>query len=146
MVNYEDNCKVVVSIFWPKKQLLVLAHLNFEIRQQNSYAAACPLAKLVWRWRTRPDAARRARLQEGVQTARDRLRPNSAGPRSHTHAAPARAAHMAQVVHGAAKRARRTTRHQLTSSLLSSERVVPGSPIACIRLNRRVLTWLYKRT
>ena len=41
MVNYEDNCKVIVSIFWPKKQLLVLAHLNFEIRQQNSYASSC---------------------------------------------------------------------------------------------------------
>jgi hypothetical protein len=27
--------------------------------------AACPLAKLVWRWRSRTDAARRARLQEG---------------------------------------------------------------------------------
>jgi len=63
MVNYEDNCKVIVSIFWPKKQLLVLAHLNFEIRQQNSYASSCwryarkylhPSAGIFWRcfcWR-----------------------------------------------------------------------------------------------
>ena len=28
--------------------------------------ATCPLAKLVWRWQSRTDAARRARLQEGA--------------------------------------------------------------------------------
>jgi hypothetical protein len=89
--------------------------------------AACPLAKLVWRWRTRTDAARRARLQEGVDgTSEMRTEhcgmsistpgaylyawcvnfPEIGGSRSHTHVAPARfarCAHMTQAVHGARK-------------------------------------------
>ena len=89
--------------------------------------AACPLAKLVWRWRSRTDAARRAHLQEGDHGTSEMRTKNSGmsistlgaysyawcvnfpeigGTRSHTHVAPARfarCAHMTQAVHGAHK-------------------------------------------
>jgi hypothetical protein len=37
--------------------------------RDHGQTITCPLAKLVWRWRTRTDVARRAHLQEGANGA-----------------------------------------------------------------------------
>ena len=102
-------------------------HLRIQDQFIFSHTAACPLAKLVWRWRSRTDAAQRARLQEGADGTSEMHTkhsgmsistlgvysytwcvnfPEIGGTRSHTHMAPARfarCAHMTQAVHCARK-------------------------------------------
>ncbi len=106
---------------------------------------ACPLAKLVWKWRLRTDAARRAHLWECAGWRK--LVPRMAGQDCtcmHAGFLCVMCPHGTRCRWCTHRQWQKTTRHQSMSSLIStSERVASGSPVTCIGLNRRVLTWLY---
>ena len=109
-----------------------LLRLGFilDTRTAGKHFSCAPCAH----WLSWSGGGKQGQMRHGgpvLKKARERG-PEIGGPRLLTHAAPARfvrCTHMTQVVHGARKRTRQTTRHQSTSSLPSkSERVALDRP------------------